>query len=192
MDTMKYFDKNGKEIVAGMRIKHDNGDIELVYASEEDLGVNASNENHSNFCEPFIEIYPLSQFSMKEWEIIEETGEEQKEEFKEEPKKEVGKERVLAYKDFNLITDDEIKYILYDIFKGKVKSIDRAPNRINVTMDTPCENEFFEDRAILTEDNINVLEFIVTGDEIRKYEQFLLARGYSVLLKDNKYLDGEL
>jgi hypothetical protein len=59
----KYFDKNGKEIKAGMKIKHDDGDIELVHANyeETDLGINAST----------FEIYPLYQFNLKEWEILE-------------------------------------------------------------------------------------------------------------------------
>ena len=60
----EYFDKHGKEIKAGMTIKHDNGDIELVHLNfnEDDLGINAST----------FEIYPLYQFNLKEWEIVEE------------------------------------------------------------------------------------------------------------------------
>lgn len=68
---MKYLDKNGNEIKAGMKIKHDDGDVELVYASDDDLGLNASNENYVGFSEHSREIYPLYQFDMSEWEIIE-------------------------------------------------------------------------------------------------------------------------
>lgn len=69
---MRYFDKNGNEILEGMKIKHDDGDIELVYKCDDgDLGVNASNENHAEFNELRRELYPLFQFSMKEWEICE-------------------------------------------------------------------------------------------------------------------------
>ena len=72
---MTYFDKNGKQITAGMYIKHINGDIEEVYSNwdHDDLGINASNkkfnENHpeSNIPE---QIYPLSQFNLSEWEIV--------------------------------------------------------------------------------------------------------------------------
>jgi hypothetical protein len=67
----KYYDKNGKEIKAGMKIRHDDGEVELVYASEDDLGLNASNENYAGFNPLRREIYPLYQFSMKEWEIVE-------------------------------------------------------------------------------------------------------------------------
>lgn len=60
----KYFDKHGKEIKAGMKIMHNDGDIEKVHANydETDLGINAST----------LEIYPLYQFNLKEWEIVEE------------------------------------------------------------------------------------------------------------------------
>jgi hypothetical protein len=73
----KYFDKHGKEIKQGMTIKHDDGDIELVYQCEDsdgnqDLGVNASNEAWLERHGGVREIYPLYQFNMKEWEIVKE------------------------------------------------------------------------------------------------------------------------
>lgn len=71
---MEYFDKNGKQILAGMTIQHDDGDVELVYASDDDLGVNASNEKHISFAEYKREIYPLYQFNLKEWVIIDGNG----------------------------------------------------------------------------------------------------------------------
>ncbi len=72
----KYFDKHGNEIDAGMTIKHDNGDIEMVYETADgqgrlDLGINASNEDYLiRHPELDREYYPLRQFNMKEWEII--------------------------------------------------------------------------------------------------------------------------
>ena len=62
---MQYVDKHGNEIKARMFIRHDDGDIQLVYAGtndrgEETLGVSAS----------FYEIYPFSEFRLSEWEII--------------------------------------------------------------------------------------------------------------------------
>ena len=72
----EYFDKNGVQIKENMEIKHDDGEVELVYAGSEndlgeiELGVNASNENHANFTELTREIYPLSQFFLKEWEVV--------------------------------------------------------------------------------------------------------------------------
>lgn len=77
MEKVKYFDKNKKEIKVGMKIKHNDGDIEKVYAcGDDDLGVNASNEvwldrHYGEDKEAYREFYPLSQFSLKEWEIVE-------------------------------------------------------------------------------------------------------------------------
>lgn len=69
--TTGYSDKNGEQIKAGMKIRHINGDVELVYAcGEDDLGVNASNENWSGFSEYLRQFYPLYQFNTREWEIV--------------------------------------------------------------------------------------------------------------------------
>lgn len=70
----KYYDKNNKLIQAGMTIRHDNGEEEYVYLSANglDLGVNASNENHISFDEFNRQIYPLYQFDLSEWEIVDE------------------------------------------------------------------------------------------------------------------------
>lgn len=67
---MEYFDKNGEQVRAGMTIKHKDGDVEKVYASDDDLGINASNEKHISFSEFNREIYPLYQMDMREWVII--------------------------------------------------------------------------------------------------------------------------
>ena len=67
----KYFDKHGEEIKAGMKIRHDDGDIERIYTTEDDdLGVNASNEAWLERHGGNRELYPLYQFDMKEWEIV--------------------------------------------------------------------------------------------------------------------------
>ena len=65
---MQYFDKNGKEIKAGMKILMEDGSIEMVYDTEDqygnpNLGINASNEEflklHPNWAR---EYYSLSMF----------------------------------------------------------------------------------------------------------------------------------
>lgn len=65
---MQYFDKNGKEIKAGMKILMEDGSIEMVYDTEDQygnpsLGINASNEEflklHPNWVR---EYYSLSMF----------------------------------------------------------------------------------------------------------------------------------
>lgn len=72
---MQYFDKNGKEIKAGMRILMDDGSIEMVYDTDDQygnpsLGINASNEEflklHPNWAR---EYYSLSNFKQSSIEI---------------------------------------------------------------------------------------------------------------------------
>lgn len=72
---MKYRDKNGVIIEAGMTLKHDDGSTELVYMCEDedgnkDLGFNASNEDWLKRTGNTREIYPLYQFNLSEWEIF--------------------------------------------------------------------------------------------------------------------------
>lgn len=74
----KYFDKNGNEILAGMHLRMEDGNIEKVYATtdvngEPDLGISASNEaflaKHPEWTR---EYYSLSSFllSLKNTEIV--------------------------------------------------------------------------------------------------------------------------
>ncbi len=72
---MQYFDKNGKEIKAGMKILMDDGSIEMVYDTDDQygnpsLGINASNEEflklHPNWAR---EYYSLSNFNPSSIEI---------------------------------------------------------------------------------------------------------------------------
>ena len=69
----RYFDKHGEEIKEDMKLKHDDGTIELVYKSDDgDLGFNASNENWVGFDPYKRELYPLYQFPLSEYEIVKE------------------------------------------------------------------------------------------------------------------------
>lgn len=72
---MQYFDKNGKEIKAGMKIHMEDGSIELVHETVDaygnpNLGINASNEAflelHPNWAR---EYYSLSMFKQSGVEI---------------------------------------------------------------------------------------------------------------------------
>lgn len=72
----RYKDKHGEEILAGMTIRHDNGETELVYDTtdgygDDDLGVLATNPAYAEL-HPFhgLEFYSLSNFDMREWEIV--------------------------------------------------------------------------------------------------------------------------
>lgn len=71
MEEQKYYDKNGEEIKAGYTIKHKDGDTEKVYAcGDNNLGVNASNMNSPSW-NGIQECYPLTEFDLSEWEIVE-------------------------------------------------------------------------------------------------------------------------
>ncbi len=71
-----YHDKHGKEILAGMTIRHEEGETEQVFATadaygDDDLGVMATNPAYADRhpdCD--IEYYSLSNFRMSEWEIV--------------------------------------------------------------------------------------------------------------------------
>lgn len=67
---MQYFDKNEIEIKAGYTIKHNNGETEKVYkCGNNELGVNASKKDSPCF-NGLEQCYPLSEFDLSEWEII--------------------------------------------------------------------------------------------------------------------------
>lgn len=67
----KYYDKNGREIKKDMKLRHDNGDVEQVYETDDgNLGFNASNEKFIGFNELNRQLYPLDEFDLSEWEII--------------------------------------------------------------------------------------------------------------------------
>lgn len=72
---MQYFDKDGREIKAGMKLLMEDGSIEMVYDTVDsygkaDLGINASNETfldtHPNWAR---ECYYLSNFNLQAVEV---------------------------------------------------------------------------------------------------------------------------
>ena len=79
---MKYFDKTGTEIKAGMYIRMSDGSIELVYDTVDafgnpNLGINASNEEYlRRHPEAEREYYSLSNFDMRDVEIVEQIEDE--------------------------------------------------------------------------------------------------------------------
>ena len=64
---LRYYDKHGTEIQAGMLLRHDDGAIERVLE-----GINSSGDITLGFEASASEIYPLyplSEFNLREWEI---------------------------------------------------------------------------------------------------------------------------
>ena len=68
----KYEDKYGEIIREGDVIRHDDGDVETIYAcGDNDLGISATNPDYLKaHPEAELEFYPLSEFDLSEWEIV--------------------------------------------------------------------------------------------------------------------------
>lgn len=60
-----YFDKNGKEIKKGMVLRHNDGTLDTVYEGDTELGFIANKDGSL--------IYPLSEFNLLDWEIVQNT-----------------------------------------------------------------------------------------------------------------------
>lgn len=69
----QYTDKHGNLIKEFDSIRHNNGEVAVVHACGDDnLGVPATNpEFIKHHPDADIEYYPLSEFDLSEWEIIE-------------------------------------------------------------------------------------------------------------------------
>lgn len=74
-DERKYFDKNGKEITEGCKIKFEDGRIEKVYLTTEgELGTDATNPKwieNGRAVECEYGIYPLTRQETEEVEVVE-------------------------------------------------------------------------------------------------------------------------
>lgn len=74
-NKVRYFDKNGKEITEGCKIKYPDGRVEKVYLTTEDeLGTDATNPKWietGRACECEYGIYPLTRQETEEVEVIE-------------------------------------------------------------------------------------------------------------------------
>lgn len=103
----------------------------------------------------------------------------------------------MQYREFLSLTDNEIRFILTDIFDPvKIENIEKDPDFDVITAeittggwDAGENDDVFEitDVIELTVNNINV-DFGITDNDMHKYRQFLLAKGCNKLLKDNPYL----
>ncbi|XBX10763.1 hypothetical protein QMP26_41440 (plasmid) [Enterocloster clostridioformis] len=60
-----YHDKNGRKIEVGMTLRHNDGDTDTVIATTDADG----DEGLGFSCSEF-EAYPLHQFELSEWEIV--------------------------------------------------------------------------------------------------------------------------
>lgn len=106
---------------------------------------------------------------------------------------------MLKYREFLSLTDEEVRFILNEIFQPvKVENIkrDKEWNEITAEMTTDgwgVEEDSDETTEItdvieLTVDGMNV-DFSLTSEDILKYQQFLLAKGCDIRLKNNPYMN---
>lgn len=106
---------------------------------------------------------------------------------------------MLKYREFLSLTDEEVRFILNEIFQPvKVENIkrDKKWNEITAEMTTDgwgVEEDSDETTEItdvieLTVDGMNV-DFSLTSEDILKYQQFLLAKGCDERLKNNPYMN---
>lgn len=74
---MVYKDSNNKKIYSNVTLCHLDGTKEKVFdCGENDLGFKANNNNYVfDYAEQF---FPLSEFNLKEWTIVEQRKEESK------------------------------------------------------------------------------------------------------------------
>ena len=100
---------------------------------------------------------------------------------------------MLKYRKFLDLTDEEIRFILTDIFEAiKVDDIQRDDdcNIITAQMTTDgwgSENMEITDTVELSEGDISV-DFGIPDEDLFKWQQFLLAKGCDIRLQNNPYL----
>jgi hypothetical protein len=107
----------------------------------------------------------------------------------------------MEYREFLSLTDYEIKQIVNDIFNPvKIENINRNSEYNEITCDITTggwddgESSDFEvtDTLELKMPTVNncglSIDFSLNKDDIRKWKQFLLAKGCNELLRDNPYL----
>lgn len=109
---------------------------------------------------------------------------------------------MIQYREFLDLTDEEIKFILTEMFNptkiGKIER-DKEWNEITVEMTTggwdDGEDEDFEIEDVITLKMPTVynygleVDFSLTREDKLKWSQFLLAKGCDYRLKDNPYME---
>ena len=104
----------------------------------------------------------------------------------------------MEYRDFMSLTDDEIIFIITDIFPytKKVDNIVRDQKSQYISCDIYIMDEYpeYADTLDLTvprgyDQGIATHDFSLTDEELWKWKQYLLAKGCDQRLKDNPYLE---
>ena len=109
---------------------------------------------------------------------------------------------MIQYREFLSLTDEEIKFILTEMFNPtKIENIERDKewNEITVEIttggwDNGEEGEFEMEDVITLKMPTNYscgleVDFSLTSEDKLKWSQFLLAKGCDYRLKDNPYME---
>lgn len=101
----------------------------------------------------------------------------------------------MKFKPITDITDQEVERLWKDIFNiDKITFIKRKVKRNEVKVgfitswDTGDEEIEIEDVITMWSDNFEEPDFLVTSKDHFKYQQFMIAKGYSKYWKDNPYV----
>lgn len=107
----------------------------------------------------------------------------------------------MKFREFLSLTDEEIEFIVHDIFNTeKIENIRRDEEWKEITCDITTEgwNDGEEGNFSVTDEltlkmptltNCGIqIDFSIDGDDMRKWRQFCLAKGCNDYLKDNQYL----
>lgn len=108
---------------------------------------------------------------------------------------------MLKYREFLSLTDEEIKFILTEMFNPiKIGTIERDKEFNEITAEITTggwddgEDEDFEIEGVITLKIPTVyncgleVDFSLTSEDKLKWSQFLLAKGCDYRLKDNPYM----
>lgn len=100
---------------------------------------------------------------------------------------------MLKYREFPSLTDEEIEFIIRDIFPytKDVNNIKRDKDSDMIYCDIYIMEEYpnLSDTLHLSLNDITTYDFTLTNEETWKWSQFLLAKGCDYRLKDNPYME---
>lgn len=100
---------------------------------------------------------------------------------------------MLKYREFLDLTDEEIEFIIKEIFPYTrcVNNIERDKESNQISCDIYIMEEYpeFGDTLDLSLNGIDTHDFVLTSKELLKWRQFLLAKGCDYRLKDNPYME---
>ena len=101
------------------------------------------------------------------------------------------KENIMQYRDFLDLTDEEITFIVKELFQTKrVDHIERDKKLGFITCDIYIMEEYpdIPDTLTMDQTEITTNDFLLTAKENFKWQQYLLAKGCDERLKNNPHM----